>query len=182
MCWDCGDNYASIKAITTCAALENMLRLTAGEGTPAKASKKEQDEEKERLQRLEECLATCQVGDRLVRRVMGVLKSSHHLQPKNVLNEWQQRGFLGVEREDITAWHELRNSVAHGDLAFNDPDLANCNINFKYQKRVENMINKLVMYAMNYNGRYFDYGRPFPCSVSMSDYREEKAKDIGVGS
>jgi hypothetical protein len=172
MCWDCSDNYASIKAITTCAALENMLRLTIEQEAGSKVGKSDQkgpDEEKGHLEQLANCLKKCQVGERLVKRVMGVLKSSHHLQPKHVLYDWVDRGVLGVEKEDIKAWDDLRNSVAHGHLAFNDADLANRSINFKYQKRVENMINKIILYAMNYKNGYFDYARA--CSISMSKHK-----------
>ena len=171
MCWDCIDNYASIKAITTCAALENMIRLTAGQDTwpiPGGEQTTEQDKEKKRLDFLSDLLTAnlVHIGKRLERRILGILKSSHHLQPKNVLYDWKNSGFLGVEQQDIEAWDELRNSVAHGHLAFNSPDVANREVNFHYQKRVENLINKITLHAMGYRGVYFDYAHFHPLSMS----------------
>jgi hypothetical protein len=171
MCWDCIDNYASIRAITTCAALENLIRLTGGHEAGQRSGEqqsKDADDEKDRLDFLSDLLTknANDVGEKVVQRILGILKSSHHLQPKNVLHDWERRGFLKVEKKDIDAWNELRNSVAHGHLAFNDPDMASREINYHYQKRIENLINRITLHAMGYKETYFDYAHFHPMPMS----------------
>jgi hypothetical protein len=106
------------------------------------------------------------VSERLVQRILGILKSSHRLQPKNVLHDWERRGFLKVEKQDIEAWNELRNSVAHGRLALNDPDISSREINYHCQKRAENMINRITLHAIGYKDTYFDHTHFHPMPMS----------------
>jgi hypothetical protein len=171
MCWDCVDCYGSIQAVTSCAMLENLIGLAETDmqadkshGNPeVTASKKKQltMEQQMLLDHLEKNRK--EYGDELVDRVNGMFTSSHDAEPGKVLQRWCGNGILGVDQDDVKAWGKLRHSVAHGNLVFNDPhSTAKTQKSHDRQRRVNNLINKIIMHAMDYKGMYFDHAKGHP--------------------
>jgi hypothetical protein len=173
MCWDCVDCYGSIQAVTSCAVLEKLIGLAETDmqadkahGIPeATASKKKLTTEQQMLlAHLEENRKT--YGDELLARVNGMFTNSHDAEPEKVLKRWCSNEILDVDQGDVKAWGKLRHSVAHGNLVFNDPhSTAKTQKSNNRQKRVNNLINKIVMHAMDYKGMYFDHAKGHPSEI-----------------
>ena len=67
-------------------------------------------------------------------------------------------GFLGVKAEDIEAWSDLRNAVAHGNLAFNYAEAERRTAQFDQQEEVVG--HQAVMQEPEAIGRFLLRARP----------------------
>ncbi len=100
------------------------------------------------------------VSDNFIHRIFGFLDKMKTATTKDILREWIANGFLGFVQADLKAWDALRNRVAHGELVFNfkdEKEFAELQAMFKTLKRVQNIINKLILFKVGYKGSYFNH-------------------------
>lgn len=98
--------------------------------------------------------------------VEGLVKWSSHKPEKkkkeisNVLKDWADRKVLNVEDSDERAWRQLRNPSAHGELLLQAKTDALPHI--LALTRAQNLVVKLVLQLIDYDGPYFDHvaGKP----------------------
>ena len=91
------------------------------------------------------------VGHVLTPRVTRMLDSLRNVRPTDVLHAVQAakpRLFLD---DEIEAWKTLRNPAAHGNFDNTDPDF------LRKVGLIFNVINKIVMCAVGYEGQFVDY-------------------------
>jgi hypothetical protein len=95
----------------------------------------------------------------LIARLRGFLRGLPSRRPVDILWEWQERGFLGISREDVEAWVETRNPAAHG-LAV-DPTQAPERLQVRVERffRLQNLLNRIILKMMGYQGPYVNYSR-----------------------
>jgi hypothetical protein len=83
----------------------------------------------------------------------------------NAISDWCRSGFLGFDAKDKRAW-DFRNKSAHGNFALYGEEFEERQESVARVARLSNMFNKLVMHAIGYVGKYFDYAthedRDFP--------------------
>ncbi|MCD4727918.1 MAG: hypothetical protein K8R46_09665, partial [Pirellulales bacterium] len=64
---------------------------------------------------------------------------------------------LGIEIADVDAWNRLRNRAAHGRLLMDGDSKIDMQKHLNALNRVENIVNKLLLNAMQYEGKYYDH-------------------------
>jgi hypothetical protein len=101
-----------------------------------------------------------------VRRLEGFLPTMNNPRAKDILLDWHKRGVLGVSDKDAKAWGDIRNPAAHGRSSDKMPTPDELQENLHGLHRVANLVNKLVLQAMGYKGKFLDYSdwetRDFP--------------------
>ncbi len=136
--------------------MEKFVRLSEGEFRPPVVEEEElaRDVIKSYLARHRKSL-----GERFRNRISGFLDKMKTADSKDILRKWIADGFLGLVLEDLKAWDTLRHPVAHGELIFNfnEEQFAELQLMFATLKRVENMINKIVLFEIGYKGFYYDH-------------------------
>ncbi len=160
MCWAMSDSYASQRAFAACAAVEALIQ-GVNQGSTELSTKEIHAQAvirrylKDPKRKLDESF---------VNRIDSFFAAMKRSTPKDILRRWSESGFLGIEKADWKAWSDLRNPVSHGGLYFQVPEQQSPELRrrLKYLTRVENMVNKLVLLAMGYEGHYFDYANYQP--------------------
>ena len=156
MCWAIADSYGSQKAMAACGAVEKLVKHSHGDFTPPVV----EEEEKARnvIKRFLEKHRD-RLDERFRNRISGFLNKMKTADSKDILRKWIAEGFLGLEQEDLKAWDTLRHPVAHGELIFNfkEEEFAELETMFCTLKRVENLINKIVLFEMGYRGTYYNH-------------------------
>jgi hypothetical protein len=102
------------------------------------------------------------------------LKTPSYHGPKGILHSWKEKGFLGVTDEDIKSWNALRNPVAHGKLAFIEPDTAKLQVPFDRLKRIEVLITRIVLHAIGETeiARHDATANPYPIAPPIREPAE----------
>lgn len=75
----------------------------------------------------------------------------------NIIHEWAKTGYVGFSEEDRAAWRALRNKPAHGTFSLFSGSFDDRQQRISERNRIYGMINKLLLTAMGYEGKYFDY-------------------------
>jgi hypothetical protein len=151
MCWSVRDSYGSAVAAVTCSFLEAILSLAQAE-IEKLPSKHDQNIEKLTTY-LKMNLVEYDCG--FIERVKGFLGTMRHARPQDLLYNWAAQGVHGVEKEDADAFRSIRNPASHGRLLYLDK--ATTHRHMKLLLRIENLVNKLVLSAMEHKGFYHDY-------------------------
>lgn len=152
-CWDSADNNFTIRALVRCAVLEELIRIISDKSETISGI---DDGEIERLLGV---LKDGDYGKRFIERLKGFLGQLKYPSAKNVLKEWVEDGVLEIGHDDIKAWGDLRNATAHGKLIVTGEEREKLQQYVDASHRVENLINKLVLQSMGYEGKFFDFAR-----------------------
>jgi hypothetical protein len=155
----------SASTLIACTCLEGMAKRVAEQNqipTPPAEKQKQSDQRK----LIEQFLKDNDISPTVANRFKGVLENVNRVNGANAISELCKSGRLGFTLEDRKAFASLRNSTAHGTLrVFGEDDDAKQQAISK-RNRVYNMLNKLVLNAIGYDGMYFDYvdwtTKPFP--------------------
>lgn len=154
LCWDTADNDIPTKHAAVGIAAEGLLREASRKRTDTDGSFTDLD-----VEYLKTWLNSNPgaLSPRLVKRLRGYVGTLGHRRPKDILEDWRTRGILGVCREDITAWSEIRNSAAHAESSETGEDRAKLQAQITQYHRVANLINRVVLQLVGYRGAYIDY-------------------------
>ena len=161
-CWSATDSYASFRTFAVCSSVEAMIGLVEKaipeQIAPSVTTPAEMKESQVELLTAIQAEVS-RYGERFVKRVKGIVDSPDQRDdsPKGRLNRWAAAGRMDVEREDAQAWDELRNPVSHGVLLFTERDKDSWIAILDKLARVDNLVNKFLLHAMNYKGDYFDH-------------------------
>lgn len=155
MCWDSSDNYGTLRARSTCNAIEALAKLLIENGD-ASLTEKQGKELEGIIGSLEDKRAD--LGDRFVDRIKGCLEKLRHESSLDTLWKWVKEGKLGLSEEDTKAWSKLRNPASHGGLLFMESEPDKRARAHRMHDRLKGVVNKLLLHGMGYDGRYFDYG------------------------
>lgn len=68
-----------------------------------------------------------------------------------------RKSLLGFDSADKKAW-DFRNKSAHGNFSLYGGEFTSRKSSVANRDRLANMVNKLVMHAIGYEGKYLDYG------------------------
>jgi len=157
LCWDTADNDIQTQMSTASIVAEGLLLLATSRAQPPDPGFTPQDREAASrwLRENEQTLSP-----RFVARVRGLLGTLNHRRPIDVLQDWRQRSVLCVTQDDVEAWRELRNSTAHARLVEPGGNRQQFQTRLDYLRRVLNLLNRVVLMMMGYNGQYTDYSSP----------------------
>lgn len=149
LAWPPKETYAEIVALLSAAVAEALLSAFY-EFLPGTGSVKPVDEEK--LKSFETLLGQEPFSDHpLTPRVIGALKMFRQIRATDVLYAVREASPLLVLEEEVKAWQSLRNPAAHGKFDANSPDF------FRKVGLVSNLIHKVIMRAVGYEGQFVDY-------------------------
>lgn len=157
LCWDTADISLRTQHAVAGVCLESLLRLAREEPRGLDVECLEDDRKKllDWLDRNPDDL-----GPRFVARLRGWAKDVHNERPVDILLDFQQRGLLPVEEADIRAWKQIRNPTLHGGRDALSTDEAQVQVNLDLLFRVLNLVNRVVLHLIGYQGLYKDYGNP----------------------
>jgi hypothetical protein len=157
LCWDVADNWFSTRQAVVCIGLEGLLRIASpdpGHGDPGFTAA---DVEAARAWLRGNAGI---LSPRFAARLGGLLGTLSHRRPVDVLRDWAQRGILGVTSADIEAWNETRNAVAHARMVGPAPSRDELQSQTARFDRLQNLMNRIVLQLMGYDGPYVDYSTP----------------------
>jgi hypothetical protein len=97
------------------------------------------------------------LSTQFVNRVRGSVTAMNNRRPQDILNDWRAGGLLGVTNEDVQAWRELRNPVAHGGMIEMEGDHPELQAVLNRLTRVLNLMNRITLQMIGYEGPYTDY-------------------------
>ena len=150
MCHMSLDSTFTTRALVVCVVLESLVGLMA----PGPSSQKSlSDEQKTNLLAHAEQIG---IDQRSADRIRGFLDKMDHVSPTNCLRNWAAKNVLGIETADVHAWEQLRHRAAHGKLLMDDDNRAKMQRHLDSLARVTNLVNKLLLNAMHYEGIYHD--------------------------
>lgn len=154
LCWDTADRAFPTQQLVTCIVLEGLLRLARTRAPGARSDPAADD-----LARLENHLERNPDGlsERTVARLRGLLRSLSDERPVDILNDWRERGVLGVTEQDVKAWKAARNAAAHAGLIGPFPERDKLQQQVTNLIRVQNLMNRIVLQLVGYCGPYVDY-------------------------
>ena len=155
----------SANSLIACTCLEGMAkRIAERDQRPLLPAEKQKQVDQRKL--VGQFLEENDVAPTLVNRFKGVLDNVNRVNGANAIRDWCKTGFLDFSPDDATAFSSLRNTTAHGTLDVFGEDDDTKQRSITKRNRVYNMLNKLVLHAIGYEGTYFDYGdwtsKPFP--------------------
>ncbi len=155
MCWASVDSPGTQRTLAVCTAVEKLVKESKNKLHVPKVA-----EEEAVKKEIKQLLATKNdvVSERFVRRITSFLGLMNSIDVRFILNQWSQTKFLGIDQKDFEAWKTLRDPASHGELLFiyGDENFEERTKTFESLFRVENLLNKLVLHEMDYNGLYFD--------------------------
>jgi hypothetical protein len=157
LCWDTADNHFSTQLAVASICVEALLRLTSDGGTKDDPGFIENDRSA-LVGWL--CSQAHTLSARFLKRMHGFVAALRHRRPIDTLWDWEHQGILSVTAEDIRAWESIRNPAAHGGLFTNVPSPDDLQAILNAHHRVQNLINRLVLHLIDYQGRYVDYAQP----------------------
>ncbi len=160
LCRDSADNSFESRIAIACICLEGLLKIVF-----EPASMSDTGITPDEIDRVHEWLKANppSIGDKLKERMKGLLSNINSRRPIDILHHLRTTGTLGVENEDIQAWKDLRNTAAHARLSVPENNIRK-QLMIDQHHRVQTLINKVALHAMQYKGRYIDYGtRGWPC-------------------
>lgn len=130
-------------------SLERLLKALASGVTCQYAISEEQ------TQKILDYVRGLGFDENVVRRFDGFINAMGQVSPKNLLHTLKDRGALGICREDIVAWRTVRDRVAHGGSLFTgERELRQEHVTAI--SRLTNLFVKLLLNAMEYDGKYVD--------------------------
>jgi hypothetical protein len=155
MCWDVNDNRGTVRAILAATTVEAMVMFLAQTGTHVHDT----EDQKNACQRLIACLTKrrSRYGDNFVNRLTGMNLVSDPINVTKALNAWLKNGWLGIHKQEVDAWKSVRNASTHGKLLFLETSLDKRQKSVNRLYSVQNLVNKLNLQAMEYEGQFFDY-------------------------
>ena len=106
--------------------------------------------------KVERCLADSGLPGEISKRFLSFVTKVNAPTVANAISGWCKTGFLGFDADDWKAWN-YRNKSAHGNFALLGSSFDERKLSVPKRDRLANMINKLVMYAIGYEGKYLDY-------------------------
>lgn len=139
----------SVQVLISCSALEGLAKGHATTKAVEAISEKQKADVEAFLK--ERCFP-----NDLIERFRGFMGTLNASSASNSITRWCKSGFMGFTSEDWDAW-KLRNKPAHGNLSLFGGDFQEKQENVAKRDRIRNMINKLVMAAIGYRGKYYDY-------------------------
>lgn len=157
--WYSSDNPLPTQMLLTGICCEGLIRLaTAGTSSTSAPTL----EEKGLLARwLSENSppAGTSLSTRFAQRVTGAVNSWNEVRPADTLQEWRSRSHLGVTKEDIQAWRDLRHPAAHGRIATFE-EITAMQAGIDRLTRTLNLMNRITLSLMGYSHLYRDYSQP----------------------
>ncbi len=151
MCHMSVDSTFTIHSLVACVVLESLVKLLApSKGLATTITAEQKDKILTNLREIG-------LGEQVAERFSGFIRKMDEVSPKNHLHTWAAGGLLGIIREDAKAWDRLRNRAAHGRLLMDGKDKAEEQKHWTALQRVKNLINKLLLNAMQYDGNYYDH-------------------------
>lgn len=155
LCWDTADNSHLTQLAINSICVEGLIRLAAEQYGPFEAQVDDSD-----LAAFQKWLATkpADFSQQFLSRLGGLPGMFKNMSASDIFRYWIHHNLLNVTREDCNAWSETRNPSAHGRLAeaANQKELQARVIR---QHRVQNLMNKLILQLMGYQGVYIDYSQ-----------------------
>lgn len=154
LCWDTADRAFPTKQLVTCICLEGLLRLARTRAPGARCALAADD-----MVKLDSYLERNpdELSERTVARMRGQLRSMSDDRPVDILNDWCQRGVLGVAEQDVQAWRGSRNASAHAGFIGPLPEHDKLQHRVTDLIRVQNLVNRVVLQLVGYRGLYTDY-------------------------
>ena len=150
-CWDTVDNSLPTQCVITGAAVEGIIRILKGKAVAVPLISDEQ------TQTLTKFLKAEKYSTEFVTRLEHFLPTMNNPRAKDILLDWHKRRVLGVSDKDAKAWGDIRNPAAHGRSSDKPPTPDELQENLHGLHRVANLVNKLVLQAMGYSGKFFDF-------------------------
>lgn len=153
--WNTADNAIQTRQAMTSVCVEGLVRLVAGQQMPA-------DHSQDRVA----LLALLEANPRSIsntfrNRLNGWLNTlSQPPSPATVLRGWAKSGILGVTSEDAEAWQRTRNSVVHANRVRMSTDRERLQGQLDEFDRVQNLLNRIVLHLMGYEGPTCNYSQP----------------------
>jgi hypothetical protein len=157
LCWDTADNHLPTRLAVASICVEALLRLASqgGAGDDRGYTDADQAAITAWIAAQQSCLSP-----RFAARVRGFVAALNHKRPVDILWDWQRRGFLAVTADDIEAWESIRHPATHGGLAAGAPSQNQLQTRLNAFHRVLNLINRVALQLMGYEGVYVDYAQP----------------------
>ena len=149
-CWDVADNAFTSRILVTCAAVESFAELL---GSEAHSETTLTGDQKISLMAF---VTDSKFDSTFNNRLHGFLNTVNAPNARNMLEEWSRIGYSGITSDDVAAWSKLRNAAAHGRRIWSD-DFERNQEALNRARRVETMINRLVLDQMGYVGHFYDY-------------------------
>lgn len=137
-------------ALISCAVLEGLAQRLAGVSVLETISPQQHEQ-------VEEFLKQSGFPSELVNRIRGFVGTLNTPSGANAISAWAKTGFLGINEEDRQAWKALRNAAAHGKFSLFEGPFDKRRQRVHERNCVYNLINKLILHAIGYQGKYFDY-------------------------
>ena len=160
-CWDTVDNSLTTQSAIVGATVEGIINVLKGKA--ARPGSLISDQQEKELYGFLRCR---NYPDAFIKRLEGSLSMMRHPSTKHILLDWHKRGVLGVSDKDAKAWGDIRNPAAHGRSSEKVPTPDELQEHLHGLHRVGNLVNKLVLQAMGYKGKFLDYSdwsiRDFP--------------------
>jgi hypothetical protein len=168
-CWDTVDNTLTTQCAIACAAVEGIIGILKR----VVSSDTEKAEFEKFLAKFKDFAKGENKSAEDIERMTGLLGMMRNPQPpQRILKKWSAKGVLGIEDEDAKAWTAIRHPAAHGSSSSKAMEPDELQGNLQCLDRVHNLINKLVLQAMGYDGWFFDYSvwqiKRFPLADSSA--------------
>ena len=147
----------SANSLIACTCLEGMAkRVAERDQRPLLPTEKQKQVDQRKL--VEQFLNDNEFAPTLANRFKGVLDNFNRVNGASAIDDWCKTGFLDFTPDDGKAFSSLRNTTAHGSLDVFGEDDDTKQQSITKRNRVYNMLNKLVLNSIGYEGPYFDYG------------------------
>lgn len=161
LCWDTVDNNWTVHLTSVSICLEGLIRMASEQPELQHSEDRDEGFTPADLQAIERWLGSnpAALTTRSVERLRNFLRGLPSRAPSDVLWDWRRKGLLGISREDIEAWKRTRHPAAHAGLIgpIQDRDRLQARVTRFF--RVQNLMNRVILRLMNYQGRYVDYSQ-----------------------
>lgn len=151
MCHISVDSTFTIQALVICVILEGLVKLLIPKGQLEKSICTEQKNE------IIAFLKRIMLDKGTIERFSGFIGKMDEVSPSNNLYIWASNGLMEITMDDVRAWKKLRHRAAHGQLLMDEKNTADKQEHIYAMDRVKNLLNKLFLNAMEYEGNYYDY-------------------------
>jgi hypothetical protein len=157
VCWDTVDNHFFTQLAVASICVEALVGLSAA--TPVNHDRGFCSEDRIAISAWLDS-HTRRLSTSFVNRVRGFIAALDHRRPVDVLRDWQREGILSVTDDDIRAWESIRHPAAHGRLQLDARSENEVQALLNAFHRVLNLINRIVLQLVGYEGAYVDYAQP----------------------
>ena len=155
LCWDTADNSHLTQLAISSICVEGLIRVAAKSLGPTQPQADKTD-----IQAFKKWLETTPDGfsESFLKRLDGMSGNFSNLSPNEIFRNWEDRGMLGVTKQDRDAWSEIRNPSAHGGLS-EAIDREELQTRITRHIRLRNLINRVLLQLIGYRGKYIDYSQ-----------------------